>query len=71
MLSLQLHRCFRLQVESYRKLGQLQNALASCVLWLTSLRGRIGELLAEPISFWAKVKVDSVKQGGAEDLRLR
>ncbi|XP_072214309.1 separin [Excalfactoria chinensis] len=66
-----LHRCFRLQVESYRKLGQLQSALASCVLWLTSLRGRIAELLAEPIGLWARVKMDSVKQGGAEELRLR
>lgn len=70
MLSLQLHRCFRLQVESYQKLGLLESALASCVQWLTSLRGRIGELLAEPIGLWARVKMDSVKQG-AEDLRLR
>uniref|UniRef100_A0A8C3LRZ9 separase n=1 Tax=Chrysolophus pictus TaxID=9089 RepID=A0A8C3LRZ9_CHRPC len=65
-----LHRCFRLQVESYRKLGRLESALASCVQWLTSLQGRIRELLAEPISFWARVKTDSVKQG-AEDLQLR
>ncbi|POI19810.1 hypothetical protein CIB84_016445, partial [Bambusicola thoracicus] len=65
-----LHRCFRLQVESYQKLGLLESALASCVQWLTSLRGRIGELLAEPIGLWARVKTDSVKQG-AEDLRLR
>ncbi|XP_031458631.1 separin isoform X2 [Phasianus colchicus] len=65
-----LHRCFRLQVESYRKLGRLESALASCVQWLTSLRGRIRELLAEPIGFWARVKTDSVKQG-VEDLQLR
>ncbi|XP_040510871.2 LOW QUALITY PROTEIN: separin isoform X1 [Gallus gallus] len=65
-----LHRCFRLQVESYQKLGLLESALASCVQWLTSLRGRVGELLAEPIGLWARVKMDSVKQG-AEDLRLR
>ncbi|XP_021238121.1 separin isoform X2 [Numida meleagris] len=65
-----LHRCFRLQVESYRKLGRLESALASCVQWLVSLRGRIRELLAEPIGLWARVKTDSMKQG-AEDLRLR
>lgn len=70
MFSLQLHRCFRLQVESYRKLGRLESALASCVQWLTSLQGRIRELLAEPIGLWARVKTDSVKQG-AEDLQLR
>ncbi|NXJ06873.1 ESPL1 protein, partial [Odontophorus gujanensis] len=65
-----LHRCFRLQVESYRKLGWFESALASCVWWLVSLRGRIGELLAEPIGLWVRVKTDGVKQG-AEDLRLR
>uniref|UniRef100_A0A803XV34 separase n=1 Tax=Meleagris gallopavo TaxID=9103 RepID=A0A803XV34_MELGA len=65
-----LHRCFRLQVESYRKLGRLESALASCVQWLTSLQGRIRELLAEPIGLWARVKTDSVKQG-AEGLQLR
>ncbi|OXB79012.1 UNVERIFIED_CONTAM: hypothetical protein H355_004555 [Colinus virginianus] len=65
-----LHRCFRLQVESYRKLGWLERALASCVQWLLSLRGRIRELLVEPIGLWVRVKTDGVKQG-AEDLRLR
>ncbi|NXC43724.1 ESPL1 protein, partial [Penelope pileata] len=65
-----LHRCFRLQVESYRKLGQLESALTSSVRWLTSLRGRITELLAEPIALWVRVKTDTAKQG-AEDLQLR
>lgn len=70
MLSPQLHKCFRLQVESYRKLGQLERALACVVQWLAALRGRIGELLAEPVSLWVRVKTDAAKQG-AEELRLR
>ncbi|NWH55627.1 ESPL1 protein, partial [Fregata magnificens] len=65
-----LHKCFRLQVESYRKLGRLERALACVVQWLAALRGRIGELLAEPVSLWVRVKMDAVKQG-AEELRLR
>ncbi|NXT95404.1 ESPL1 protein, partial [Anhinga rufa] len=65
-----LHKCFRLQVESYRKLGQLERALACVVRWLAALRGRIGELLAEPVSFWVRVKTDAAKKG-AEELRLR
>ncbi|NXC78269.1 ESPL1 protein, partial [Anhinga anhinga] len=65
-----LHRCFRLQVESYRKLGQLERALACVVRWLAALRGRTGELLAEPVSFWVRVKTDAAKKG-AEELRLR
>ncbi|NXW10706.1 ESPL1 protein, partial [Fregetta grallaria] len=65
-----LHKCFRLQVESYRKLGRLERALACVVQWLAALRGRIGELLAEPVSLWVRVKTDAAKQG-AEELRLR
>lgn len=69
-LSLQLHRCFRLQVESYRKQGRLESALASTVQWLAALRGRLVELLAEPVSLWVRVKTDAVKHG-TEELRLR
>ncbi|NXW55950.1 ESPL1 protein, partial [Eurystomus gularis] len=65
-----LHKCFRLQVESCRKLGQLERALAWVVRWLVTLRGRLGELLAEPLSLWVKVKTDAAKQGD-EELRLR
>ncbi|NXK15500.1 ESPL1 protein, partial [Herpetotheres cachinnans] len=65
-----LHKCFRLQVESCRQLGQLERALACMVQWLAMLRDRIGELLAEPVSLWVRVKMDAVKQG-AEELRLR
>uniref|UniRef100_A0A8B9CUE0 separase n=1 Tax=Anser brachyrhynchus TaxID=132585 RepID=A0A8B9CUE0_9AVES len=65
-----LHRCFRLQVESYRKQGRLESALASTVQWLAALRGRLVELLAEPVSLWVRVKTDAVKHG-TEELRLR
>ncbi|KAK4807355.1 hypothetical protein QYF61_014886 [Mycteria americana] len=65
-----LHKCFRLQVESCRKLGRLERALVCVVQWLAALRGRIGELLAEPVSLWVRVKMDAAKQG-AEELRLR
>ncbi|NXN98510.1 ESPL1 protein, partial [Rhinopomastus cyanomelas] len=65
-----LHKCFRLCVESYRKLGRLERALACVVEWLLSLRGRVGELLAEPVALWVRVKGDAVKQG-ARELQLR
>ncbi|NWR67936.1 ESPL1 protein, partial [Bucorvus abyssinicus] len=65
-----LHKCFRLCVESYRKLGRLERALACVVEWLVALQGRVRELLAEPISLWARVKTEAAKQG-AEGLRLR
>ncbi|NWR81688.1 ESPL1 protein, partial [Centropus unirufus] len=65
-----LHKCFRLQTESYRKLGWHEKALECTVRWLGALRGRIKELLAEPISLWARVKTDAAKQGD-EELRLR
>lgn len=70
VLSPQLHKCFRLQVESYRKLGRLERALGCVARWLAALRGRIGELLAEPVSLWVRVKTDAAKHG-AEELRLR
>uniref|UniRef100_A0A8B9GE99 separase n=1 Tax=Amazona collaria TaxID=241587 RepID=A0A8B9GE99_9PSIT len=70
VLSLQLHKCFRLQVESHRKLGWLERALASVEQWLLAPRGRAGDLLAEPISLWVRVKSEAGKQGH-EELRLR
>ncbi|KAM6289136.1 LOW QUALITY PROTEIN: separin [Aegotheles albertisi] len=64
-----LHKCFRLQAESHRRLGQPERALACVERWLAVLRGRPGEL-AEPVSLWVRAKADAVKQG-AEGLRLR
>ncbi|XP_061871449.1 separin [Colius striatus] len=65
-----LQQCFGLQVECYHRLGWLERALGCVVRWLTALRGRGGELLAEPLALWVRVKADAVKQG-AEELRLR
>ncbi|XP_061470711.1 separin isoform X2 [Rhineura floridana] len=65
-----LHNCFKLQVENYRKLGLLEEALQAVILWLAAQRSRITEQMAEPISFWVKVKMDASKNG-AEDLRLK
>ncbi|NXG48364.1 ESPL1 protein, partial [Psilopogon haemacephalus] len=65
-----LHKCFRLHVESLRKLGQLERALGCVVQWLLALQGHLGDLLAEPVSLWVRVKVDVAKQG-PEELRLR
>ncbi|NXH15265.1 ESPL1 protein, partial [Bucco capensis] len=64
-----LPKCFRLQVECQRRLGQLQRALGSVLRWLQALQGP-GQLLPEPVSLWAQVKVDAAKQG-AEEQRLR
>nr|XP_056714274.1 separin [Euleptes europaea] len=65
-----LHNCFRLLVENYRKLGSLEEALQAVVLWLVTQRSEITERMAEPVSFWLKVKVDASKSG-ADDLRLK
>ncbi|XP_062485100.1 separin isoform X1 [Pezoporus occidentalis] len=65
-----LHKCFRLQVESHRKLGWLERALACVGQWLLALQGHAGDLLAEPISLWVRVKSEAGKQGH-EELRLR
>lgn len=70
-LSTQLHTCFKLQVENYRKLGRLEEALKAVVLWLVAQHGKITEQLAEPVSSWAKIKMDAHKNGAEEDLRLK
>ncbi|XP_077185241.1 separin isoform X2 [Paroedura picta] len=65
-----LHNCFRLLVENYRKLGSFEEALEAVVLWLVTQDGKIVEQMAEPVSFWLKVKMDASKRG-ADDLRLK
>ncbi|XP_044299231.1 separin [Varanus komodoensis] len=65
-----LHNCFKIQVENYRKLGLLEEALQSVVLWLASYCSKIPEQMAEPISSWVKVKMDANKSG-ADDLKLK
>ncbi|XP_068068836.1 separin [Anomalospiza imberbis] len=65
-----LHRCFRLQVESWRCRGQPERALDAVAQWLLPIPGRPGSLVAEPVALWARIKTEAAKQG-AEELRLR
>ncbi|XP_067385631.1 separin [Emydura macquarii macquarii] len=65
-----LHKCFKLQVESYRKLSWFEKGLESVALWLAALHGRITEQMAEPVLLWTRVKMDAAKNGD-EDLRLK
>uniref|UniRef100_A0A6J0SG72 separase n=1 Tax=Pogona vitticeps TaxID=103695 RepID=A0A6J0SG72_9SAUR len=70
VLTEKLQNCFKLQVENYRKLSLLEEALQAVVFWLASFHSKITELMAEPISYWVKVKMDASKNG-AQDLRLK
>ncbi|KAJ7424836.1 separin [Pitangus sulphuratus] len=79
-----LHRCFRMQVENWKRLGQPERALGSVITWLLALAwpgsplARPGEVLGtepgglmhEPVGLWAKIKSEAAKQG-QEELRLR
>ncbi|NWR39594.1 ESPL1 protein, partial [Tachuris rubrigastra] len=72
-----LHKCFRMQVESWKRLGQLEQALGSVTMWLLALAqpggilgAQPGGLLHEPVGLWARIKSEAAKQG-QEELRLR
>uniref|UniRef100_A0A452HG94 separase n=1 Tax=Gopherus agassizii TaxID=38772 RepID=A0A452HG94_9SAUR len=65
-----LHKCFKLQVESYRKLCWFEKGLESVSLWLAALHSKITEQMAEPVLLWVRVKMDATKNGD-EDLRLK
>uniref|UniRef100_A0A8C3RVU3 separase n=1 Tax=Chelydra serpentina TaxID=8475 RepID=A0A8C3RVU3_CHESE len=65
-----LHKCFKLQVESCRKLCWFEKGLESVALWLAALRNKVTEQMAEPVLLWVKVKMDATKNGD-EDLRLK
>ncbi|NXI35366.1 ESPL1 protein, partial [Galbula dea] len=65
-----LHKCFRLQVETHCKLGEVERALGCVVQWLSSLQEAGRELLAEPVSLWVRVKAEAARQG-AQELRCR
>uniref|UniRef100_A0A8C3I3N4 separase n=1 Tax=Chrysemys picta bellii TaxID=8478 RepID=A0A8C3I3N4_CHRPI len=65
-----LHKCFKLQVESYRKLCRFEKGLESVALWLAALHSKITEQMAEPVLLWVRVKMDATKNGD-EDLRLK
>uniref|UniRef100_A0A8C3RJ80 separase n=1 Tax=Cyanoderma ruficeps TaxID=181631 RepID=A0A8C3RJ80_9PASS len=74
-----LHRCFRLQVESWRCRGRPRRALDTLGQWLLALGTHcqgLGThsqhaqgLVAEPVALWARIKTEAAKQG-EEELRL-
>ncbi|XP_063035276.1 separin, partial [Melospiza melodia melodia] len=74
-----LHRCFRLQVQSWRCQGHPERALDTVAQWLLALGtpsqglgtpSQPGSLVAELVTLWARIKTEAAKQG-AEELRLR
>ncbi|KAM9229251.1 separin [Dugong dugon] len=61
-----LHRCFRLHVESLKKLGQQAQGCKMVTLWLAALRPCGPEHVAEPVNFWVRVKMDAARAGDKE-----
>ncbi|XP_075407729.1 separin isoform X2 [Tenrec ecaudatus] len=61
-----LHRCFRLHVESLKKLGKQSQGCRMVTLWLEALRRCGPEHMTEPISFWVRVKMDAARAGDKE-----
>ncbi|XP_019580029.2 separin isoform X2 [Rhinolophus sinicus] len=65
-----LHRCFRLQVESLKKLGKQAEGCKMVTLWLAALQPCGPKHMAEPVTFWVRVKMDAARAGDKE-LQLR
>ncbi|XP_016056830.1 PREDICTED: separin isoform X2 [Miniopterus natalensis] len=65
-----LHRCFRLHVESLKKLGKQAHGCKIVTLWLSALRPCGPKHMAEPVTFWVRVKMDAARAGDKE-LQLR
>ncbi|XP_037370735.1 separin isoform X2 [Talpa occidentalis] len=65
-----LHRCFRLHVESLKKLGKQAQGCKMVTSWLAALRPCGPEHMTEPVTFWVRVKMDAAKAGDRE-LQLR
>ncbi|KAI5760715.1 ESPL1 [Gulo gulo luscus] len=65
-----LHRCFRLHGESLKKLGKQAQGCKMVSLWLTALQPCGPQHMAEPVTFWVRVKMDAAKAGDKE-LQLR
>ncbi|XP_004637936.1 separin [Octodon degus] len=61
-----LHRYFRLHVESLKKLGKPVQGCEMVTLWLAALQPCSPEHLAEPVTFWVRVKMDATKAGDKE-----
>ncbi|XP_074081900.1 separin [Macrotis lagotis] len=64
-----LHKCFRLHIESLKKLGQPAQGCRMVALWLMALQPCTLEHMTEPVSFWVRVKMDAAKAGD-KDLQL-
>ncbi|XP_045409836.1 separin [Lemur catta] len=61
-----LHRCFRLHVESLKKLGKQAQGCKMVTLWLAALQPRSPEHMTEPVTFWVRVKMDAARAGDKE-----
>ncbi|XP_006870032.1 PREDICTED: separin [Chrysochloris asiatica] len=61
-----LHRCFRLHVESLKKLGKQAQGCNMVTLWLAALRPCGTKHMTEPVNFWVRVKMDAARAGDKE-----
>ncbi|XP_041501970.1 separin isoform X2 [Microtus oregoni] len=61
-----LHRCFRLHVESLKKLGKQAQGCEMVTLWLAALQPYSFEHMVEPVTFWVRVKMDAARAGDKE-----
>uniref|UniRef100_A0A8C3WZR1 separase n=1 Tax=Catagonus wagneri TaxID=51154 RepID=A0A8C3WZR1_9CETA len=61
-----LHRCFRLHVESLKKLGKQAQGCKMVTLWLAALQPCGPEHMTEPVTFWVRVKTDAARTGDKE-----
>ncbi|KAM6153481.1 separin [Erethizon dorsatum] len=61
-----LHRYFRLHVESLKKLGKQAQGCEMVTLWLAALQPCSPEHMAEPVTFWVRVKMDATRAGDKE-----
>ncbi|XP_052016533.1 separin [Apodemus sylvaticus] len=61
-----LHRCFRLHVESLKKLGKQAQGCKMVTLWLEALKSYSLEHMVEPVTFWVRVKMDAARAGDKE-----
>ena len=57
----QLHRCFRLHIESLKKLGKQAQGCKMVTLWLAALQPCGPEHMTEPVTFWVRVKMDAAR----------
>lgn len=65
-MSAQLHRCFRLHVESLKKLGKQAQGCEMVTSWLAALQPYSFEHMVEPVTFWVRVKMDAARAGDKE-----